>query len=120
MLCVHGGDCPWDWAVWPCCPSWCWVTGTHGREGRAENSAGWCHPGELAQMAAAMVNLVPSTILSPYMGSLSGRAEVILGNILKKKGWRYGAAPSNQRDPGEMRILLVFHAGGCWSGSWWV
>lgn len=45
---------------------------------------------------------------SPHVGlSLLRRAEVILGNILKKKGWRYWTAgrcsppPANERDPWE-------------------
>lgn len=56
------------------CPSW-------GHWGRGSCGLGW--------VVAVVVAVAPSILCLPHAGLFLRRAEVILGNILKKKGWRY-------------------------------
>jgi len=93
MLCADGGD-PSLLVLGDCHP---WRGELHGQEQccRLASGVDGGHHG------------VPGTEYPPTSAhirlSLSHRAEVILGNILKKKGWRYctaGHGPCHpQRDP---------------------
>lgn len=114
-----GGTVPRDGDVCPPRRSRCWVTITPGGESRpAERAAaGWRLGvpvrGTGMDGGCDRVPGVEHPPASPHVGlSLLRRAEVILGNILKKKGWRYWTAgrcsPQTSGTPGNRRILLVF------------
>lgn len=72
------------------CPSW-------GHGGRGSCGPGW----------VVAVVVAPSILCLPHTGLFLRRAEVILGNILKKKGWRYCMAFPTPLTSGTPRLRAV-------------